>query len=941
MIFPRFFRLAVTGVIFGAVIWFYDWTVGAPRFFAGPQPDYYNLLVDGFQHGSLAMSVTPDPWLGVDNTKARHYLLDASFYQGKYYLYFGVTPAVVLFWPWTLVTGHDLPEPVAALLLAAAAFALSVGWLRTLQQRFFPQAGGWFWPMAILLLGVGTGYPVVLRRPLFYEIAILSGVVCSMGGLWCLTLAILRSGQSVRWLGLASLGAGLAAGSRPTLIPGAVLAVGLVAAHLWWRDRGIRGAAGGWRIILAAGLPLGVCGAGLAWYNWARFGNPLEFGLHYQLGSNGNGFPFRPGSLWPNLQLYYFTAPDFSWFFPFFSPGATPPGTYPEQVHGQFFWLPLFALAIWAGVAVAWRRQGGREFGAVLAAVLVWAGVALVFVGMAPVHSNRYQLDFHPGLVVATLLGLMFCLQSAPRRWVGRAALAWGGVVVMFNLGASFHVHGFFRGTHPEQFAALARVADRLVWPLHQWAGPRLGGVEVVVKFPAGTPGSYEPLLVAGGGPDMDALLIRYTAPGRGRIVFMHPGLGEAEGEDFDLQEGRARWLKIHLGTLYPPAWHPWYDSLPSDMARATNRVSVQVDGVEVLHRDVVCFQASANQVTLGRRAGFPIGRERFSGEIARVRGLKADQAWLEEAKKRHGPLRLSLLLPRDRLGVQEPLVMTGERGRTELVSITYVREGVIRFSVLHEGWGAAVSSPDIEWDYEQPLELRVNLGSLPANEPAGAAPADGVSLDLFGRIVLAHEYQTHPARPTQVYVGCTPWPLAGSRLMFGGQILPETPEDREEGPLRRAKQALLTGRPVEMQLVFPGKTVNQPIFTTGSTGAGDGLFVEYLSATEIRFGFDHWGSQPLFSPPVPAESDKPHRLTVSLGVRLSERATVPGRLQVRLDGRPLFDVPVDLFPADSRRVFFGANPIGMSTSFPKFSGEMGFPDGAHPAARPVPPTSP
>ena len=32
-------------------------------------------------------------------------------------------------------------------------------------------------------------------------------------------------------------------------------------------------------------LPIAICGIGLAWYNWARFGSVFEFGLRYQLTS--------------------------------------------------------------------------------------------------------------------------------------------------------------------------------------------------------------------------------------------------------------------------------------------------------------------------------------------------------------------------------------------------------------------------------------------------------------------------------------------------------------------------------------------------------------------------------------------------------------------------------------------------------------------------------
>ncbi|HVT72521.1 MAG TPA: hypothetical protein VHD61_05245 [Lacunisphaera sp.] len=907
----RFLPGIATLAIFVAVAWFFHWTVGSPRASGDPQRDYYNLLVDGFQHGQLAMDVKPDPWLGVDNTRVKSYLLDASFHHGRYYLYFGVTPALVLFWPWTAVTGHDLPEPLAAMLLASAAFALSLGWLRTLRREFFPAAG---WPVrlvAVLLLGLGSGYAVVLRRPMFYEIAIFSGVAATMGCLWCLTLAVRRTERTVRWLGAASLCAGLAAGSRPTLIPGAVLAVGLVAVVLW--RRGPAGA--GRRGLVAAAVPLGLVLAGLAWYNWARFDNPFEFGLHYQVGSNGNGFPFTLGAMGENLREYYFNPPGFSWFFPFFSPGPRPAGSYPEEVHGQFFWLPVLGLALVFAVRAARLRNAARDLPLLVAAAGVWAGTALLVVTMAPPHSNRYQLDFHPVFAVLGLTGL-FAAATAPRwRWWVRAALLWSLVVMFFNVCVSFQVHDFFHLAHPRQFEALARVADRVVWPLHRLAGPRFGGVEIVARFPAAAPGTIEHLLDAGGGQDVDSLLVRYTAPGRGRLMFRHTRYGEVEGEEFDLQPGRARWLNIQLGTMYPPAWHPWYGDLPPDLARARHRVAVSVDGTGVLDRDVNCYLASSNQVVLGGREDPPPGEFRFSGEVARVAGLKADEGWLRTLTTRTGPRALRIVLPRDRFGATEPLVVSGEQDRGDVLAIDYVKDGVVRFSILHAGWSEPVRSDEIAWDYRQPMELAVALGA------SGAGSPPGVRVELDGLPVFARAFEPYPARPAQSYLGCLPWAVNGCRSMFGGEIAILPLESAATVALRHARLALLAGRAVELRFTIPGEPANAPLLTTGRPGIGDGIFLERVAPGLMRLGFDHWGSQPIWSAPFPAVPGQEHRLRLSFGVRVPEQGVVSGRLQATCDGQVVFDSPVDLFPADPDHVFYGANPTGMSTSRPEFPG--------------------
>src|ERR1017187_9624231 len=72
---------------------------------------YYNLLVRGFRAGQLnlkrdappGLAQLADPYDPVANTPYRstpYGVHDLSYYKGRLYLYFGVTPAVILFWPY-------------------------------------------------------------------------------------------------------------------------------------------------------------------------------------------------------------------------------------------------------------------------------------------------------------------------------------------------------------------------------------------------------------------------------------------------------------------------------------------------------------------------------------------------------------------------------------------------------------------------------------------------------------------------------------------------------------------------------------------------------------------------------------------------------------------------------------------------------------------------
>src|ERR1039457_7425901 len=109
---------------------------------------YYNLLVQGFREGQLSvrkeappgLSQVADPYsadLGGIDQSGPDRVLDMSYYKGRLYLYFGVTPALLLFWPYVALTGHYLLHKQAVTIFFSLGFLVSVGLLRALWRRYF------------------------------------------------------------------------------------------------------------------------------------------------------------------------------------------------------------------------------------------------------------------------------------------------------------------------------------------------------------------------------------------------------------------------------------------------------------------------------------------------------------------------------------------------------------------------------------------------------------------------------------------------------------------------------------------------------------------------------------------------------------------------------------------------------------------------------------
>jgi hypothetical protein len=117
-----------------------------------------------------------------------------------------------------------------------------------------------------------------------------------------------------------------------------------------------------------------------------------------------------------------------------------------------------------------------------------------------------------------------------------------------------------------------------------------------------------------------------------------------------------------------------------------------------------------------------------------------------------------------------------------------------------------------------------------------------------------------------------------------------------------------------------------EPLLSAGDIGHGDFVFIEYLDARRVRFGFDHWGKPTRFSEPLELSAQEPHAIEIALGSFGREAAAqreAIGQVSVRVDGRMMWDFPTKLYPIEPEDVFVGHNPIGGTSVATAFSGTI------------------
>jgi len=273
--------LAVAAVLL--VTGFVLWYTSSGLFPAFPriQNDYVDLGMS-FLQGELSLHEVPDPRLAALGDPYEHtqrkeipYHWDASYYEGKYYLYWGPAPALV-----SAALQAIIGSPPAASLLVDIAYiglmCVAMGLLFQIARAFGTASRLTVW-LFILIGFFNLPMLFTIGQPRHYQASIVYGQFFLLGGLLGLLLHA-RTRQAI-WLIIGGLGWGLAFASRYNLAISVLIYLSFAVAWLW-RDRA---AASFWRRLVMLASPLAVCVIALGIYNQARFGDPLETGLAYQL----------------------------------------------------------------------------------------------------------------------------------------------------------------------------------------------------------------------------------------------------------------------------------------------------------------------------------------------------------------------------------------------------------------------------------------------------------------------------------------------------------------------------------------------------------------------------------------------------------------------------------------------------------------------------------
>lgn len=409
----------------------------------------YQELAAALAAGKVSVDEEPDVrLLEVENPYDTIYLqaneipykADYAYYNGAYYVYFGIVPELLCYLPFYLLTGQGLPNYLAVFFFYAG-FLVSVCFLVwQAMRRWFAQAPGYLYFFAVLLFAGCSQLVYLVVRPDMYNVPVMAANCFTAAGFgfWIRGLNDRRFRKTAYALGSFCLA--LNAGCRPQF-----LMYGLLAVPLFWqaviRERSLFSRKG-WKETAAILLPVLPVAAGVMYYNWLRFGSPVDFGANYSMTSNdmtNRGFNLE--RILYGIYYFLFQPPHLEGAFPYLK-SAQILTDYMGKIMSEsyyggivicnpFLWLICFLPKMRKRLAA--KQMTGIAAAAAAASVIICAADA-----NGAGILQRYSADMTFGFLLAGMLLMLLLAEWCREKGVYRYYLTWLKVGFIWNLAFAF-----------------------------------------------------------------------------------------------------------------------------------------------------------------------------------------------------------------------------------------------------------------------------------------------------------------------------------------------------------------------------------------------------------------------------------------------------------------------------------------------------------------------
>lgn len=406
----EFILVGVLGIFLCLICFINDYSRESDKY------DFYSYhFVKALSHGSISLEEEPDErLLDMENPydahgryeagiiRYRDYFWDSALYNGKYYVYFGILPVLLIFLPYHLITGKFLISAVGVLIFSILSAIAIKALIEIIFKRFFKEVPFKYMVFSLMIMLFGSQILILNGIPRLYEVPIAAGLFFAITGINFILISIKES--KIHYLGIFE-GAwclALAVACRPTELLASLVVLPIL---LKLFIQNVKNRKDIIKNIIAIAIPYLVVGMLLMIYNYARFGSVLEFGAKYQLTINDmKHLSNRFATIGMGLVCSLFSIPNCIPNFPFIyyhNNLATFYGYYYiENMIGGLFILVPICFAIFK-LPIVYKKSENKELVKFIITLTVVGMLICILSIMMGGSMQRYIVDYGWMLVLA------------------------------------------------------------------------------------------------------------------------------------------------------------------------------------------------------------------------------------------------------------------------------------------------------------------------------------------------------------------------------------------------------------------------------------------------------------------------------------------------------------------------------------------------------------
>ena len=244
------------------------------------------------------------------------YRWDVAYFDGHYYVYFGIVPLLLMYLPFRALFNAPFPSAIG-IMIFAIVFTIGVfNLLELIAKKYFKKLSlGTYLITAITFVNC-CGSMFLVKRPDFYSVPIITGMAFVIWGIYFWIKGKNSESKQKLFLFAGSLCCALSVGCRPQFVLICAVALPLFFNYFFKQKQIFKPS--GLKNLVTLAIPFIVVATGIMYYNYIRFGSPVDFGSAYNLTTNDvtkRGFDIGRTGL--GIFTYLFQTPKFTAVFPY------------------------------------------------------------------------------------------------------------------------------------------------------------------------------------------------------------------------------------------------------------------------------------------------------------------------------------------------------------------------------------------------------------------------------------------------------------------------------------------------------------------------------------------------------------------------------------------------------------------------------------------------